>query len=612
MIQVHGLNSALMKGFNEPCSSDCTFIITFDTSSSNRSVNNLFKPVTGDGDTPAYTAKIVSTGIFGTGGQEKVKKTIIAYLVRSDYSPYSINVVEKITFKATTKGNTEIFGRENTDAGSIYAGYKGDNSISGPCTDVKSNHGIFIARGKINLPDSFDGTKLENVAQDCSIGDINIDEIITNAKTHKYGAITEVHSGVIKFVPEGVMNSWVDGPYYRAAIFTSNADGFNIFTAYVTNTYGHATLKLITDIYVSGSSSEDLKIIGIPEVRYQANHQGWWSGGEDPTREQSHISSSTRTTCIDLNGHSIYSDCNLKFGIDVIGKGRIFCAGNVNYVVGSNGSEIITACKGDLTIELSKTVMRNQAKGLYYAGGDINIKPFTNGSELWWQGDVEDHVKEIPGPYKGEAIKLKEPNDKEISIGKYIDPPPYYDSKLKLTIDPPPYYEGNGMIIKKHIDTSGNYKYIAEGSNDPNDNSRAPLELCLDYKSNKNISFGNYKIGIIPQAVPEEGPKTDRNFQVKFLNDYDNEISPQPDLSSFGITEEELASFASQIAYYYDFFSESVDININGTMGGKQNIIFEPGPYGNIHINFYPDYLNSIVNVQKKFFTVRKISCTEM
>jgi len=53
-------------------------------------------------------------------------------------------------------------------------------------------------------------------------------------------------------------------------------------------------------------------------------------------------------------------------------------------------------------------------------------------------------------------------------------------------------------------------------------------------------------------------------------------------------------------------------ININGTMGGKQNIIFEPGPYGNIHINFYPDYLNSIVNVQKKFFTVRKISCTEM
>jgi len=53
---------------------DCRFTITFNQTSPYRSVNNLFNPLTGEGNTPPYTAKIISIGRFGPNSEQKNNK----------------------------------------------------------------------------------------------------------------------------------------------------------------------------------------------------------------------------------------------------------------------------------------------------------------------------------------------------------------------------------------------------------------------------------------------------------------------------------------------------------------------------------------------------------
>jgi len=563
---------------NNNYSDNYAFYITFDPNdpnSSQVSVNNLFGPIKDtDSGTPAYTAKIVSTGKFLSGDREKATKTIVAYLVRSDYSPYSINVAKKITFMEDG-GEIAIYGRAITDPGCIYSGSKEPDSITaGSNADIKTSKGIFSARNTINLPVTFDGKKLEYLTQDYSFGKIDIDGIINNAKTGEYGTLSTVNPGQVSLVSN---INWKMGHYFSYLNFNSSSGGFNSSVATIENGPGSARLKLKKDIYIQGTPSDELRIFGNPEIIEFQEHRFGYLAGDPPVPLSNFVNNGISLTYLDLNGHTIYSDCDLAFGIDVVGRGRIYSRGAVHYRIGVNTDEIITACKESLTVEVSKyTSVTSFNKGLYYSDSNITIQPIANNSDLLIEGEdecISDFVQRY-APF----TRFTEPDNKLTTIGLYQDPD----------------YTGNGLKITKWIDQSGDYKLVVEG-----DGGNRHLQICLDYAGRKNIDFDNYKVGVIPTAT---------DLEVKLLNSNNIILSPQPNLSSLGITEEELDYFGIQAAEYFDNFSHSIDIHVTGTIAGLNSLGFSPGPGGNIKVNFYPDYIHSMVNIQRKFFTVRKIS----
>jgi len=563
---------------NNEYSDNYAFYITFDPNdpnSSQVSVNNLFGPIEDtDSGTPAYTAKIVSTGKFLSGDREKATKTIVAYLVRSDYSPYSINVAQKITFMEDA-GEIAIYGRDVNDPGFIYSGSKDPNAITaGSSANIKTSKGIFSARNTINLPTTFDGKKLEYLTQDYSFGKIDIDGIIDNAKTLKYGSVSTVSPGHVSLVKN---INWKMGHYFSYLNFNSSAGGFNSSVANIENGPGSALLKLKKDIYIQGTLSDTFIILGNPELVEFQEHRFGYLAGSPPVPLSNFVTNGISLTYLDLNGHTIYSDCSLSFGIDVVGKGRIYSRGKVHYRIGVNTDEVITACKDDLTVEVSKyTSVTSYTSGLYYSDSNITIQPIADNSDLLIEGEDES-ISDLVQRY-GPFTQFTAPDNKLTTVGHYQGPD----------------YTGNGLKVTKWIDQSGDYKLVVEG-----DGGDRHLQICLDYGGRKNIDFGNYKVGIIPTAT---------DIEVKLLDNNGSILSPQPNLSSLGITEEELEYFGKQVSYYFNNYNHSVNIHVTGTIAGLDALGFSPGPGGNIKVNFYPDYIHSMVNVQRKFFTVRKIS----
>ena len=481
--------------------------------------------------------------------------------------------------------------KTDSDPGFIYSGSRDPNaSISaGDCANVNTNKGVVSARGGIELPDSFDGVKLENITRDYSFGDIDIDGILNNAKAGDYGPLSTVGSGEVSLLSN---IEWKLGHYYSYVRFSSTAAGFNSAVSSIENGPGTAVVKLERDLYVQGDPSEVFKIIGNPVILEQEHRKGFYTG-DPPSPTSTFINNGTRITYLDLNGHSIYSDCSLMFGIDVIGEGRIYSKGNVHYRIGVNTDEIITAARGELKIEISKfNVSTSQSKGLYYSEGDIIIQPIESDSELLIEGEGEtDDVQEYEV-----STPFTEPDGKKVTVGHYVDPEGYWDKGIWK--DPPPYYEGNNMKVTKWLEDSGDYMLIAKGKK-----NNKNLQICLDYDGHKNIDFGDYNVGVVPE---------DTGLEVKLVDNDGNILSPVPDLSEIGITAAQLDDFGAEILHYFENFSNNVDINVTGTIGGLKGLVFDPGSEGNITINFYPDYANSIVNIQRKMFTVRKISSHEI
>jgi hypothetical protein len=633
----------------EDYTDDCKFTITFASGAPYRSVNNLFNPLQGDGNTPAYTCKIVSVGKYGIGTNNKSVKILEAYLVRSDYSPQSINIAGPLSFTgndANSTGNVTILGRDVNEPGSIYSGSCDPNDptfksiSSGEQADVSANKGIFIARGSIKVPPDFNGSKVEFSSKDCLSKPIRVNDIINSAANDELGPVSKASGGTLSLQEE---RQWDNGTYY-STIILNNTSGFTSSGANPDITYNPAgdvvTLRLNKDIYVS---SGELKITGNADALKRERYYGWYDDGHHSRYKDTQ----GRSFYLNLNGHSIYSEGSVKIGVNVIGKGRIFSKQDVEYLVSINTDETVTACSGNLELEISKTIGESNTAGLYYASGNMEIGPLKPGGDLDWTSSNDVTLKEFPAPvsYKNKGsgayasvTKFSDPTGKTVSIGQY-EPP----KKDKFgNIIQPEYYYGNGLLVKKVINVkTGDFYYIAKGA-DHDNNDSDHLQISLDYEGRKNIDLGHYKIKIIPPA----GSSTDPNsFDPNSIdpNSYDPNSfdpndpntfepnEPQPHNTDYkvelidengdpvnmpaGVTQDELDNFAAQSAYYFNLSSDSVDITMVGAIkaGDKdKRLFFNPGPKGNVVIGYDPSYMNSLVNIQKKFFTVRKIACYEL
>ena len=621
--------------FTEDYTDDCKFTITFASGSPYRSVNNLFNPLQGDGNTPAYTCKIVSAGKYGIGTNNKVIKVLEAYLVRSDYSPQSINIAGPLSFTGndpniTGSGNITILGRDVNEPGSIYSGSSDPNDpffksiSSGEDAKVSANKGIFIAKGPIDVPPDFNGSKVEFSSKDCLAKPIRVNDIINSAANNELGPVSSSFGGTLSLQEE---LHWDDGNYY-SIIHLSNTSGFKSSGADPDITYNPAgdvvTLKLNKDIYVS---SGEFKITGNVDALKRERYYGWYDDG----RHSNYKDTQGRSFYLDLNGHSIYSEGSVKIGVNVIGKGRIFSKQDVEYLVSVNTDETVTACSGNLELEISKTISESNTTGLYYASGNMEIGPLKPGGNLDWASSNDVTLKEFPAPvtYKGwgpygSVTKFSDPTGKTVSIGQYK--PPVKDNYGNII--QPEYYYGNGLLVTKVINVkTGNFYYIAKGADHSDDYSNH-LQISLDYDGHKNIDLSHYKLKIIPPAGSSNDPNSidpnsidpnsadpneiqpDDDYKVLLLDDNEDPVSMPA-----GVTQDELENFAVQSAYYFNLSSDSVDITMVGAIksGDKdKRLFFNPGPEGNVVIGYNPSYMNSLVNIQKKFFTVRKIACYEL
>jgi len=185
-----------------PYATGAKFTITFAPSSRYCSVNNLFSsqiddngtPGYPDDDTPAYTAKIISIGECGEGGDIKKRAILQAFFVRSTYYPYTINTAGRMVFGPSK--TTAIRGDNYSDPGYIYSDWKSEdsNSIFSPNeTRVICNNGIFSARGEIYLPD-FDGQEMENITRSNPMSHVDVDNIVTRARDGELGALTVMNN----------------------------------------------------------------------------------------------------------------------------------------------------------------------------------------------------------------------------------------------------------------------------------------------------------------------------------------------------------------------------------------------------------------------------------
>ncbi len=614
---------------------DCKFTITFASGSPYRSVNNLFNPVMGDGNTPPYTFKIVSVGKYGIGTNSKAVRVLEAFLVRSDYSPQSVNVAGKISFAgndSNSTGNVNILGRDVNEPGSIYSGYydPNDKSISsGANADVSANNGMFIAKGGIDVPSDFVGSIVPFSSKDCLAKPLRVNEIVNSAANNELGPVTHGSGGTLSLQEE---RQWADGTYYSTIRLTNTSSfissGVNPDITY--NPGGDVIiLKLNRDLYVN---SGELKITGNVDALKRERYYGWH---DDDGHYSKYQSTDSRSFYLDLNGHSIYSEDNIKIGVNVIGKGRIFSKRDVEYLVSINTDETVTACNGNIALEISKSIGKSNTTGLYYASGNIEIGPLKPGGELDWSSANDTTLKEFPGPVDyvsrgagaySSVTKFTNPTGKTVSIGQYE--PPKKDGRGNIIR--PEYYYGNGLLVTKVINVrTGDFYYIAKGNEGNNGTYRNHLQISLDYNDHKNIDLGHYKIKIIPPSGscldpnlidpnstdpdsddPNGWNESADDYTVQLLDDEGNPVTMPVD-----VTQDILDNFALQTVHYFNLSTDSVDITMVGAIksgDGDKGLFFNPGPKGNVLIGYDPSYMNSLVNIQKKLFTVRKIACYEL
>ncbi len=616
---------------------DCKFTITFASGSPYRSVNNLFNPVMGDGNTPPYTFKIVSVGKYGLGTNNKAIRVLEAYLVRSDYSPQSVNVAGPISFAGNDPNNTgsvTILGRDVNEPGSIYSGSSEPNNStfksisSGSNAEVSANKGMFIAKGPIEVPADFVGTIVPFSTKDCLSKPIRVDDIVTMAGKNELGPVVSAPGGTLSLQEE---RQWADGTYY-SAVRLVNSSGFKTSGVAPDITYNPSgnviILKLNRDIYVN---SGELNISGNTDALKRESYFGWHN---DDGRYCSYKGTDSRSFYLDLNEHSIYSEDTIKIGVNVIGKGRIFSKKDVEYLVSINTDETVTACSGNLKLEISRTIGKSNTTGLYYASGNMEIGPLKPGGNLDWSSSNDTTLKEFPAPvsYTGRGggayasvTKFSNPTGKAVSIGQY-EPP----KKDKFgNIIQPEYYYGNGLLVTKVINVkTGDFYYIAKG-NDSNGDYSNRLQISLDYNDHKNIDMGTYKLKIIPPSGSSLDPNlidpnsidpdaSDPNGWLSPSNDYTVQLLDEngvPVSMPDGVTQDILDNFGLQSVYYFNLTTDSVDITMIGAIkSGNEDrrLFFNPGPQGDVVIGYDPSYMNSLVNIQKKFFTVRKIACYEL
>ena len=595
---------------DENYDSDCGFSITFSPDPETGSVNNLFNPVE-DPNTgaPPYTAKIVSTGKFfspANPNRPKVVRTLVAYIVRSEYSPYNINVAGRVIINEVGEGSVTIRGKDEDDKGSLYSGKcvdpgYDDSIVAGRILDsINTNGGIFYSMGTIEIPPSvpFDGDIVENLPIDYSVPAFNVKNIVDSS------GVASKSGGTITF--KNKWESWQVGSYHSRLVIDQNTSSLSIgndscdFTIIEEAGYG-AVLRLNNDIHISS----DLKILGTDNpskfdtvIKNRDSKLGWISD-DDPCSKDTF--GGERGYYLDLNGNNIYADDNVLIGLSVTGEGGIFSKNSIHYLMGVNTDDTVTVAENNLTLEVPKSITASTTGGLYYAGGDMAIQPLTNASPLYWGWGVdlpETIIFSAPSkryPYTTTNFTSENPPYKPTTLGRWV-PRDYH-------AHPPVYwshYEGANMLVAKVLDKqSGNYVLYATCL-------FKDLEFSLDYDDKRNINFENNIIKISEDASGVKVVLLRRNFE---------DSAPLP----AGLSSSDFKTLGEQIKYRFDNLSGNVDINFSGAIIiGEQDppvyteFILNAGGNGNINMGFSGDYMNSLVNVVGKEFKVKKISSYEL
>jgi len=627
-----------------PYSDDSSFHISFNPSAKYRSVNNLFyNPDTSTSgypamllDTPPYTAKIISEGRSGN-----TIRVVEAYLVRSDYYPYCINTQGKMEFGSSLETTIRGAGRESP--GYVYSNWDlsepiypgGVPSISlGSCSTLHTYGGTLAARGNIETAGDFDGKKLEYLIGEYKLSDLDVASIISDKSSihhvspgHLY--ITEEH---IPHTDETILK--LEGsPQFASAVVWNDQTG---------------RIKLMKDVYIStGAPVSGDNLDGLLDIINSSQHvnpsyqnrvfhvsvdpsalslERYTPPQADPLdpliiHPEVFIGSTSRDEfCLDLNGHSIYSESHLVFSIDVEGAGKIVSNGKIAYSKGVDNNGIVNISGDDLTIEISDRVTKSHAKGLFYAEDDFIIEPMSSTSSVLRMGGVFDpddpngQVRVVQTYYTGSALTNPAP---PTYIGEYNPPPP--------KPNPPPYpwppknyvpFKGKPMVVKRIELAGGEYKMIA-------DSQGGTLDVCLSLSPLKNINFAGYPIELTPPLIQGDP------FEVTLLDSNEEKMTP-PEVSavlaSIGITQAQLDIFGQQIANTFENAMPSADIEIEGTMvalnktrdadpNSFENRSFISGgdpASGLINIGWTVDYLSTIVEIQDTRITVKRISCYEI
>lgn len=643
------------------------FTINFDESDPRfGSVNNLFGTTTIAGsETPPYTAKIVSIGESENGNATKV---IVAYLVRGDFYPYTINSEGRIVLEA---GEYTIGGEEagnDTPPGYIYSSWTstpapGNLSIEGKpnAGTITSNAGMFIGNGPIDIAGTFDGTKQPSYPQNMYFGKIDVAKILDRAKTNSYGTLTTISPGTVKIKEEAPPAPPGDeAGYYpggEVIKLEPGVTGFSEASGVITLDTAQHTIVLQQDIFIDGSRANidgsdrfedlatmlgsspsdrlfriyrtdamqmeetvDTEVVYHPPPPPPPNTPagpGWFETILIPQDNEG------RYARLDLNGHNIYSNSHLMLGLEVVGTGRIVSYGKIALLLGvnqgldKNGNEKkITLISGDdLIIELSDSTKSSINKGFFYALDDIYIAPTNPTNSLLVAGadtDNTDRVSIYLSP--GEILTSSSGSPNRTGIGHYNPPDP--DDEHAHSGDKwwRKDYEGEGAIVRtvEDLDPDAPVDYIIVEADDEWDHD-ADLEFCLEYDGYKQINLGKLRIKITTTATPE----------VTIIDPDDPTQAPQALPGS--LTQTQLNAFGAQILSEFGNAIPTFEITMKATVTSSnkyKNVNHEAeeneskfdtsSTDGKFVLTPNISYMQDIMNIERDTFTVRKAACYEM
>jgi len=621
--------------FTDTLADGSKFTITFDCNDARYgSENNLFGTTpTLITKTPPYTAKIVS---IGRDPGSNVKKVMLAYLVRGDLYPYTINSEGMVILNAgeyTIKGE----GAGTNSPGHIYSSWVStpapDNySIEGKADapNITNYGGMFVGNGPINIAGTFDGYSIPNHPQNFYFSNIDVGKIVERARSDEYGDLDpNLYPGLVKIMDESIDP---ESAGYQKPDLIIDAGGTG-FDGAITIDQDKQTLLLTRDVFIEGDPaaidandrfkdwsllvgganifrilrSGDMKMEETAEVVYHPPKPP--PGPNMPPVagffEVIPQDDTARYVRLNLNGHDIYSFSHLMLGVEVIGTGRIVSYGKIACLMSVNPEDDITIISGDdLTIELSQSVEESHNKGFYYALDDVIIEPMGDASYLMAGAD-DGNTEKVCNYYStGHILTSITGSPNRTGIG-YYDPDPNTDKYWKKD------YEGSGVIVRKVTPPGGGVSYLTVEADDEWHHDEE-LEFCLEYTTPyTQINLGENRIKI---ALPTGA--------VSIIDPNDTPlVEPFPS----GLTQAQLDVFGEQIRADFSAGVTNYDINMKATVSAfnkyknvnsahteNESVFNTDSLAGKFTLEPNISYMKNIINIERKTFTVRKAVSYEL
>ena len=627
----------------EPLPDGSTFTIIFDSGDSRYgSENNLFgTSITSITRTPPYTAKIVSIGRSSNGN---IKKVVEAYLIRGDLYPYTINSEGRVVLEA---GEYTLKGEEGTSSpGHIYSSWTstpapGNYSIEGmaDATQIVNYNGMFIGNGPVSIAGTFDGQEIGDHPQNFYFSKIDVGKIVERAKNDAYGDLTpHLNAGTVYIQEENISgSSGTVGTQSGKLIVNANGTGFSSPDV-VKIKEDTQTIVLQKDVFIDGNPvsidsterfadwglllggsnvfrilrSGSMKMEETADVIYHPPQPNPTPALSVPGFYTVEPQDDTgRYVRLDLNGHDIYSYPHLMLGVEIIGSGRIVSYGKIACLMSVNVSDDVVLISGDdLDIELSQDTEESHNKGFYYALDDVNIAPMSDASYLMAGAD-DGNAEKVCNYYSpGNILTSLTGSPNRTGVG-YYNPssgPSGGSGHNWWKKD----YEGDGIIVRKVTPAGGGASYLKVES-DKEWNGDADLQFCLEYTTpdRTQINLGDHEIRI-PLGTGTIEIWTSDDLLVS-------------DPTSLGITQDQLDVFGGQVKDDFNAGSKNYEINMKATVAASnkfknvnslhlenESVFNTDSVGGKFILESNIGYMESILNIERDTFTVRKAACYEI